>query len=112
MNSKICILVISSWFVIIKKLFQSQSQSPLKLQEGFGLGNHAEIWFEILPRLVIMGKCLLVPREVTVHIHNFTNRSKEKRVAHFPYLWNLKERDRPVSGVNLHYVLKGLENTD
>lgn len=31
---------------------------------------------------------------------------QEKRIAHYPYMWTLMERDRRLSGVNKHYVPK------
>ncbi|KAM5221928.1 NADH dehydrogenase [ubiquinone] 1 alpha subcomplex subunit 1 [Ctenodactylus gundi] len=70
------------------------------------------MWFEILPGLTVMGVCLVIPGLATSYIHKFTNGGKEKRVAHFPYQWNLMERDRRISGVNCYYVSKGLENID
>ncbi|XP_047402501.1 NADH dehydrogenase [ubiquinone] 1 alpha subcomplex subunit 1-like [Sciurus carolinensis] len=70
------------------------------------------MWFKILPGLGIMGMCLVIPGVATAYIHRFTNGSKEKRVAHFPYQWSLMERDRWVSGVNCYYKSKGLENID
>ncbi|KAM6143466.1 NADH dehydrogenase [ubiquinone] 1 alpha subcomplex subunit 1 [Erethizon dorsatum] len=70
------------------------------------------MWFEILPSLAIMGVCLAIPGVATTYLHRFANGGKEKRVAHFPYQWNLMERDRRISGVNRCYVSKGLENID
>ncbi|XP_023567676.1 NADH dehydrogenase [ubiquinone] 1 alpha subcomplex subunit 1-like [Octodon degus] len=69
-------------------------------------------WFEILPGAAIMGMCLVILRVATVYIHQFSNSSKEKRIAHFPYLWSSMERDRHISGVSHYYVSKGLENID
>ncbi|XP_050606876.1 NADH dehydrogenase [ubiquinone] 1 alpha subcomplex subunit 1-like [Macaca thibetana thibetana] len=70
------------------------------------------MWFEILPGLAAMGVCLFIPGLGTAYIQRFTNGGKEKRIAHFGYHWNLMERDRRISGVNRHYVSKGLENID
>ncbi|XP_037593891.1 NADH dehydrogenase [ubiquinone] 1 alpha subcomplex subunit 1-like [Cebus imitator] len=70
------------------------------------------MWFEILPGLAAMGMCLLIPGVSTAYIHRFTNGGKEKRVAHVLYPWNLVERDRHISGVDLYYKSKGLENID
>uniref|UniRef100_UPI0016597E93 NADH dehydrogenase [ubiquinone] 1 alpha subcomplex subunit 1-like n=1 Tax=Halichoerus grypus TaxID=9711 RepID=UPI0016597E93 len=70
------------------------------------------MWFEILPRIGVMAECLVLPGIATVHIHRFSNRGKEKRVACYPYQWSLMQRDRRVSGVNRYYVSKGLENID
>uniref|UniRef100_A0A8I3WDA3 NADH dehydrogenase [ubiquinone] 1 alpha subcomplex subunit 1 n=1 Tax=Callithrix jacchus TaxID=9483 RepID=A0A8I3WDA3_CALJA len=70
------------------------------------------MWFEILPGLAAMGVCLLIPGLSTAYIHKFTNSGKEKRVAHVLYPWNLMERDRRISGVDLYYKSKGLENID
>ncbi|XP_078542095.1 NADH dehydrogenase [ubiquinone] 1 alpha subcomplex subunit 1 [Lissotriton helveticus] len=70
------------------------------------------MWYEILPGLAVMTGCLMVPGLTTIWIHRFTNGGKEKRVALLPYQWLLMERDRRVSGVNLYYKSKGLENID
>ncbi|XP_002763260.1 NADH dehydrogenase [ubiquinone] 1 alpha subcomplex subunit 1 [Callithrix jacchus] len=70
------------------------------------------MWFEILPGLAAMGVCLLIPGLSTAYIHKFTNGGKEKRIAHVLYPWNLMERDRRISGVDLYYKSKGLENID
>ncbi|XP_025228077.1 NADH dehydrogenase [ubiquinone] 1 alpha subcomplex subunit 1 [Theropithecus gelada] len=70
------------------------------------------MWFEILPGLAAMGVCLFIPGLATAYIQRFTNGGKEKRIAHFGYHWSLMERDRRISGVNRHYVSKGLENID
>ncbi|XP_044245291.2 NADH dehydrogenase [ubiquinone] 1 alpha subcomplex subunit 1-like [Ursus arctos] len=67
------------------------------------------MWFEILPRTGIMVVHLVIPSIATVHVHRFSNMGKEKRVAYYPYQWNLMERGRPISGVNRYYVSKGLE---
>uniref|UniRef100_A0A5F4WIL6 NADH dehydrogenase [ubiquinone] 1 alpha subcomplex subunit 1 n=1 Tax=Callithrix jacchus TaxID=9483 RepID=A0A5F4WIL6_CALJA len=70
------------------------------------------MWFEILPGLPAMGVGLLIPGLSTAYIHRFTNGGKEKRVAHVLYPWNLMERDRCISGVDLYYKSKCLENID
>ncbi|XP_014443221.1 NADH dehydrogenase [ubiquinone] 1 alpha subcomplex subunit 1-like [Tupaia chinensis] len=70
------------------------------------------MWFEILPGVAAIGMCLVIPGLVTAYMHKFMNRDKEKRVAHFTYQWHLRGRDRCISGVNCHYVSKGLENID
>ncbi|XP_016049836.1 NADH dehydrogenase [ubiquinone] 1 alpha subcomplex subunit 1 [Erinaceus europaeus] len=70
------------------------------------------MWFEILPGVAVMGVCLLIPGLATAYIQKFTNGGKEKRLACYKYQWNLMERDRRISGVNCHYVQKGLENID
>ncbi|XP_037597634.1 NADH dehydrogenase [ubiquinone] 1 alpha subcomplex subunit 1-like [Cebus imitator] len=70
------------------------------------------MWFEILPGHAAMGVCLLIPGLSTAYIHRFTNGGKEKRVAHVLHSWNLMERDRRISGVDLYYKSKGLENID
>uniref|UniRef100_G1TB54 NADH dehydrogenase [ubiquinone] 1 alpha subcomplex subunit 1 n=1 Tax=Oryctolagus cuniculus TaxID=9986 RepID=G1TB54_RABIT len=70
------------------------------------------MWFEILPGVPIMAVCLSIPQAATAHINKFTNGHKEKRIAHFHYQWSLMERDKCISGVNRHYVTKGLENID
>ncbi len=79
---------------------------------GWRASNGAEMWFEILPGLAIMGVCLVIPGVSTAYIHKFTNGGKEKRVARVQYQWYLMERDRRISGVNRYYVSKGLENID
>ncbi|XP_014442428.1 NADH dehydrogenase [ubiquinone] 1 alpha subcomplex subunit 1-like [Tupaia chinensis] len=70
------------------------------------------MWFEILPEVATMGVCLVIPRLATAYMHKFINGDKEKRVAHFTYQWRLMEREWHISGVNCHYVSKGLENID
>ncbi|XP_049621501.1 NADH dehydrogenase [ubiquinone] 1 alpha subcomplex subunit 1 [Suncus etruscus] len=70
------------------------------------------MWFEILPGLAIMGVCICIPGVATAYIHRFSNGGKEKRIAYFPYQWQMMERDRRVSGVNRYYASKGLENID
>ncbi|XP_006168316.1 NADH dehydrogenase [ubiquinone] 1 alpha subcomplex subunit 1 [Tupaia chinensis] len=70
------------------------------------------MWFEILPGVAAMGVCLAIPGLATAYMHKFMNGGKEKRVAHYTYQWRLMERDRVISGVNCHYVSKGLENID
>ncbi|XP_040855602.1 NADH dehydrogenase [ubiquinone] 1 alpha subcomplex subunit 1 [Ochotona curzoniae] len=70
------------------------------------------MWFEILPGVAIMAVCLSIPGMATAYIHKFSNGRKEKRIAHLRYHWSLLERDRRISGVNRHYVAKGLENID
>ncbi|KAM9079114.1 NADH dehydrogenase [ubiquinone] 1 alpha subcomplex subunit 1-like [Megaptera novaeangliae] len=70
------------------------------------------MWFEIHSGIAIMAMCLFILRKATARIHRFTNRGKEKMVAHYLCQWNLMERDRCISGVNRYYVLKGLENID
>ncbi|XP_048642370.1 NADH dehydrogenase [ubiquinone] 1 alpha subcomplex subunit 1-like [Marmota marmota marmota] len=68
------------------------------------------MWFEILLGVSIMGMCFIFLGVATVYIHRFAKGGKEKRVAHFPYKWNLMERH--IFGVNRYYKSKGLENTD
>ncbi|XP_075691963.1 NADH dehydrogenase [ubiquinone] 1 alpha subcomplex subunit 1 [Rhinoderma darwinii] len=68
------------------------------------------MWYEILPGLAIMTACLTVPGVATICIHRFTNGGKEKRIARVPYQWNLLQRDKRVSGEQLYYKSKGLEN--
>uniref|UniRef100_A0A8D2P9J4 NADH dehydrogenase [ubiquinone] 1 alpha subcomplex subunit 1 n=1 Tax=Zosterops lateralis melanops TaxID=1220523 RepID=A0A8D2P9J4_ZOSLA len=68
------------------------------------------MWYEILPGMAIMGACLSVPGIATIFMHRLSYGGKEKRIAHYPYMWTLMERDRRLSGVNKHYVPKGLEN--
>ncbi|KAL9837458.1 NADH dehydrogenase [ubiquinone] 1 alpha subcomplex subunit 1 [Geothlypis trichas] len=68
------------------------------------------MWYEILPGMAIMGVCLSVPGMATIFMHRLCNGGKEKRIARYPYEWTLLERDRRLSGVNKHYVSKGLEN--
>ncbi|XP_006003918.1 NADH dehydrogenase [ubiquinone] 1 alpha subcomplex subunit 1 [Latimeria chalumnae] len=70
------------------------------------------MWYEILPGLAIMAGCLMVPGIATAQIHKWTNGGKEKRIARQPYQWHLMERDKRISGVNLYYKSKGLENID
>ncbi|XP_030066172.1 NADH dehydrogenase [ubiquinone] 1 alpha subcomplex subunit 1 [Microcaecilia unicolor] len=70
------------------------------------------MWFEILPSLTIMTICLIIPGVATTQIHRWTNGGKEKRIARYEYQWYLMERDRRVSGVNLYYKSKGLDNVD
>ncbi|KAM4810094.1 NADH dehydrogenase [ubiquinone] 1 alpha subcomplex subunit 1 [Rhinophrynus dorsalis] len=70
------------------------------------------MWYEILPGYAIMTACLMIPGLSTAWIHRFTNGGKEKRIARFPYQWNLMERDKRVSGEQLYYKSKGLENID
>uniref|UniRef100_A0A5F9DH89 NADH dehydrogenase [ubiquinone] 1 alpha subcomplex subunit 1 n=1 Tax=Oryctolagus cuniculus TaxID=9986 RepID=A0A5F9DH89_RABIT len=70
------------------------------------------MWFEILPGVAIMAVCLSIPGVATAYINKFTNGRKEKRIAHFQYQWSLMQRDKRISGVNRHYVAKGLENID
>ncbi|XP_048191946.1 NADH dehydrogenase [ubiquinone] 1 alpha subcomplex subunit 1 [Perognathus longimembris pacificus] len=70
------------------------------------------MWFEIVPGLLIMGTCLVIPGVATAYIQKYTNGGKEKRVTYFPYHWAMMERDRRISGVNRYYVSKGLENID
>ncbi|TEA35351.1 hypothetical protein DBR06_SOUSAS33110020 [Sousa chinensis] len=70
------------------------------------------MWFEIHSGIAIITMCLFKLQKATVRIHRFTNRGKEKMVAHYSYQWNLMERHRRISGVNHYYVLKGLENID
>ncbi|XP_023781825.1 NADH dehydrogenase [ubiquinone] 1 alpha subcomplex subunit 1 [Cyanistes caeruleus] len=70
------------------------------------------MWYEILPGMAIMGVCLSIPGIATVFMHRLCHGGKEKRIARYPYEWTLMERDRRLSGVNKHYVSKGLENID
>ncbi|KAG8448258.1 hypothetical protein GDO86_015375 [Hymenochirus boettgeri] len=70
------------------------------------------MWYEILPGFAIMSVCLMVPGFATTWIHRYTNGGKEKRIARFPYQWNLMERDKRVSGEQIYYKSKGLENID
>ncbi|XP_036160339.1 NADH dehydrogenase [ubiquinone] 1 alpha subcomplex subunit 1-like [Myotis myotis] len=92
---------------------QDQSRSLFGSWRYFsGFGNLAAMWFEFLPRLAVMGVCLLIPGIATAHIHRFSNGGKEKRVACYSYQWSLMERDGRMSGVNRYYVSKGLEDID
>uniref|UniRef100_A0A6P8QVN2 NADH dehydrogenase [ubiquinone] 1 alpha subcomplex subunit 1 n=1 Tax=Geotrypetes seraphini TaxID=260995 RepID=A0A6P8QVN2_GEOSA len=70
------------------------------------------MWYEILPGMGIMAICLMIPGITTSYIHRWTNGGKEKRIARFEYQWYLMERDRRVSGVNIYYKSKGLDNLD
>ncbi|KAM4881369.1 NADH dehydrogenase [ubiquinone] 1 alpha subcomplex subunit 1-like [Thomomys bottae] len=70
------------------------------------------MWFEILPGVFIMSTFLVIPGVATAYIHKLSNGGKEKRMCFFPYHWAMMERDRRVSGVNLYYKSKGLENID
>ncbi|XP_043913294.1 NADH dehydrogenase [ubiquinone] 1 alpha subcomplex subunit 1 [Protopterus annectens] len=70
------------------------------------------MWYETLPGIAIMAACLMVPGISTIWIHRWTNGGKEKRIALYPYQWYLMERDRRISGENLYYKSKGLENID
>ncbi|XP_035623162.1 NADH dehydrogenase [ubiquinone] 1 alpha subcomplex subunit 1 [Oncorhynchus keta] len=72
--------------------------------------NYSVMWYEILPGLGVMTVCLILPGVFTAQIHKLTNGGKEKRIARVPYQWYLMERDRRVSGVDLYYKSKGLEN--
>jgi len=49
------------------------------------------MWFEVLPGIAVMGMCLFIPEMATAHIHRFSNRGKEKRVARYSYQWYLME---------------------
>ncbi|XP_075429492.1 NADH dehydrogenase [ubiquinone] 1 alpha subcomplex subunit 1 [Ascaphus truei] len=70
------------------------------------------MWYEILPGLGIMAVCLMIPGLSTNWIHKYTNGGKEKRIARFSYQWYLMERDKRVSGEQLYFKSKGLENID
>ncbi|KAM4018943.1 NADH dehydrogenase [ubiquinone] 1 alpha subcomplex subunit 1 [Anomaloglossus baeobatrachus] len=68
------------------------------------------MWYEILPGLGIMTVCLMVPGISTIYINRWTNGGKDKRIARIPYQWHLLQRDKRVSGEQLYYKSKGLEN--
>ncbi|XP_028316283.1 NADH dehydrogenase [ubiquinone] 1 alpha subcomplex subunit 1 [Gouania willdenowi] len=68
------------------------------------------MWYEILPSFGLMTVCLIIPGIATMQIHKFTNGGKEKRVARYPWQWNLMERDRRVSGTGRYFDSRGLEN--
>ncbi|KAM3911999.1 NADH dehydrogenase [ubiquinone] 1 alpha subcomplex subunit 1 [Leptodactylus fuscus] len=68
------------------------------------------MWYEILPGFAIMTVCLMVPGISTIYAHRLTNGGKEKRIARLPYQWYLLQRDKRVSGEQLYYKSKGLEN--
>ncbi|KAM8954377.1 NADH dehydrogenase [ubiquinone] 1 alpha subcomplex subunit 1 [Pelodytes ibericus] len=70
------------------------------------------MWYEILPSFGIMTACLMIPGISTLWIHRFSNGGKEKRIARFRYQWYLMQRDKRVSGEQLYYKSKGLENID
>lgn len=46
---------------------------------GWSVSNGAEMWFEILPGLAIMGVCLVIPGVSTAYIHKFSNGGKVRR---------------------------------
>ncbi|XP_073417047.1 NADH dehydrogenase [ubiquinone] 1 alpha subcomplex subunit 1 [Dendrobates tinctorius] len=68
------------------------------------------MWYEILPGLALMAGCLMVPGLSTIYINRWTNGGKDKRIARLPYQWYLLQRDKRVSGEQLYYKSKGLEN--
>lgn len=43
------------------------------------MSNGAEMWFEILPGLAIMGVCLIIPGVSTAYIQSYTNGGKVRR---------------------------------
>ena len=47
--------------------------------EGFGLGDHGAMWFEILPGIGVTAVCLVIAGRATAHIHRFSNGGKEKK---------------------------------
>uniref|UniRef100_A0AAV2ZFX5 NADH dehydrogenase [ubiquinone] 1 alpha subcomplex subunit 1 n=1 Tax=Pyxicephalus adspersus TaxID=30357 RepID=A0AAV2ZFX5_PYXAD len=68
------------------------------------------MWYEILPGYAIMTVCMMIPGFSTICFNRLLNGGKDKRVCHIPYQWYLKERDARVSGEQLYYKSKGLEN--
>ena len=57
----------------------------------FGFRKGVAMWLEVLPGIAVMGMCLFIPEMATAHIHRFSNRGKEKRVARYSYQWYLME---------------------
>ncbi|KAM5146052.1 NADH dehydrogenase [ubiquinone] 1 alpha subcomplex subunit 1 [Mantella aurantiaca] len=70
------------------------------------------MWYEILPGYLIMTVSMMIPGLSTIYIHRFANGGKEKRIARMAYQWNLMERDKRVSGEQIYFKSKGLENID
>ncbi|XP_018427412.1 PREDICTED: NADH dehydrogenase [ubiquinone] 1 alpha subcomplex subunit 1 [Nanorana parkeri] len=70
------------------------------------------MWYEILPCYAIMTVCMMIPGFSSMYIPRAFYGGKEKRIARFPYQWCLMERDRRVSGEQLYFKSKGLENID
>ncbi|XP_069798910.1 NADH dehydrogenase [ubiquinone] 1 alpha subcomplex subunit 1 [Dendropsophus ebraccatus] len=68
------------------------------------------MWYEILPGFAIMTVCLMIPGLATLHLNRFAHGGKDKRIALLPYQWYLLQRDKRVSGEQLYYKSKGLEN--
>ncbi|XP_039098127.1 NADH dehydrogenase [ubiquinone] 1 alpha subcomplex subunit 1-like [Hyaena hyaena] len=70
------------------------------------------MWFKILPGVGVIATCLLISSVAAAHIHRFTNKGKEKRVACYSHQWSLMEGNRCISGVMCYYVSECLENID
>lgn len=59
-----------------------ESESRVTSEEpvtGWSVSNGAEMWFEILPGLAIMGVCLVIPGVSTAYIQKFSNGGKVRR---------------------------------
>ncbi len=77
------------WSLLFKKVIRGGGRGRVTFtgpgRQGFGSGNRAAMWFEILPGIGVMAVCLVIPGIAKAHIHRFSNGGKEKRVAYYPY---------------------------
>lgn len=63
-------------------MLPEESESRVTSEEpvtGWSVSNGAEMWFEILPGLAIMGVCLVIPGVSTAYIQKFSNGGKVRR---------------------------------